>query len=97
MREAFGAVRSAALLLAAERLSLRTRRRYARSGEELLIIEADHLWAAPGLQIALEISGQIDGANGIAGADSPRRRREVVRALDDAEPGRRRHFFCEGP
>ena len=60
------------------------RRRDARGGEELLIIEADHLRAAPGLQIALEIGRHVDGADGLAGADRARGRRR----------GRRRARRC---
>ena len=74
-----------------------TRRRDARGGEELLVIEADHLRASPGLQIALEIGRHINGGDCLAGAYRPRRRTEVPGALGNAEPGRRLHFFHEGP
>ena len=62
------------------RLSLSPDER-CRGGEELLIIEADHLRAPPGLQIALEIGRHVDGADGVAGADRARGRREVAGAL----------------
>src|SRR5262249_2627063 len=65
-------------------------------GEELLIIERDNLRPPPRLQIALEIGRQIDGGDGIAGTDCARGRGEVAGALDDAEPGRRRHLLREG-
>ena len=48
------------------------RRSDTRGGEELLIIKADDLRAAPGLQIALEIGRHVHSADGIAGADRAR-------------------------
>ena len=62
----------------------------------MLVIEGNHLRASLRLQIALEIGWYVECADGIAGADRPRRRCEVAGALDDAEPGRRRHVLDEG-
>ena len=47
--------------------------------------------------IALEIGRHVDRADGLAGADRARCRREVAGALDDAQIGRRSHPFHEGP
>ena len=68
----------------------------ARGGQELLVIEGDDLRAALGLEVALEIGRDVDGRDGVAGADRPRRRGEIAGALDDAEAGRRRHLLHEG-
>jgi hypothetical protein len=96
MRDGLGAARVAARLTAAARLSLRARRCDAGGGEELLVIEGDDLRAPLGLEVALKIGRHVDRANGLARSNRPRRRRKVAGALDDAQPGRRRHLFHEG-
>src|SRR5262249_58600581 len=45
------------------------RQRDARSRKELLVIESDDFWTSPGLQIALEIGGGVDGGNGFSGPE----------------------------
>jgi hypothetical protein len=65
------------------------RRRNPRGGEELLIVEGDHLRPALGLEIALEISREVERRNGLAGTDRAGCRCEVAGALDNAEPGGR--------
>ena len=72
------------------------RRGDARGGQELLVIEGDDLRPPLGLEVALEIGRDVDGGNGLAGSDRPRRRGEVAGAFDDAETGRRRHLLDKG-
>ena len=96
MRAAFGAARSAALVVAAERLSLKPRGGDAGGGQELLVIEGDDLRTAFGLEVALEVGRNVDGRDGVAGTDRARRRGEIAGALDDAEIGRGRHLLDEG-
>src|SRR5262249_14561642 len=71
------------------------RQRDARSRKELLVIEGDDLRAPPGLQVALEIRGDVDGGNGFAGSDLTGGGREIAGPFDDVETGRRGHLFHE--
>ena len=71
------------------------RRRHARGGQELLVVEGDDLRAPPGLEVALEIGRNIDGGDGFTGTDGAGGGGEIARALNDAETGRRGHLFHE--
>src|SRR5205807_10390707 len=71
------------------------RRRHARGGQELLVVEGDDLRAPPGLEVALEIGRNVGGGDGFTGTDGAGGGGEITRALNDAETGRRGHLFHE--
>ncbi len=68
----------------------------AGRGQELLVIEADHLRPAFGLQVALEIRRDIDRRDRLAGPDVLHRRRQRAGAIDDVQARRRRDVFDQG-
>jgi hypothetical protein len=53
------------------------------------------LRAPPGLEVALEISRNVDGGDGFAGADGAGGGGEITRTFNDVEIGRRGHLFHE--
>ena len=60
-----------------------------------MVVEGDDLRPLLRLEVALEISRQIDGANGLAGSDRPRGRGKIAGGFGDAETRRGRHLFNE--